>query len=186
MIVPNDIKKVLRKKFTNALMYWVMLSIAISLLIIFVCEPALNLINKRVKFIIYTILLLIPIIVSKIYRFLFDFSWKGTVVKVYTQSGEEYSDPVAGKMIIQTITIYLIIKLDNGKEIVREIYHGPRKNENFVEKYNVGDVVVHVKWSKIYQIQSTTNKSLNCILCGNENLKTNEKCKICGHTLHIC
>ncbi len=185
MNIPLDVRITTSNKTNNKIIIWVISTLVVGIIILLFGEEALHEAHKSVRIALYILLLTLPAIVTKIPLVLFDRSWKGTIERVYSETGAEYEDPVAGKMTIRTATIYIVIKLTNGRIVEREVYHGPVKNENYIERYSVGDTVIHVKGAKHLQIVSGSRATATCVICGAENSVRNHECEKCEHTLLI-
>ena len=139
-----------------------------------------------------------------IFKYIFDRSWCGEVIKVEVETvkGINYVTNVCTQYEENVILLY--VKKPNGKIIIHEAmrlgigmdtpyrrmraytdkYINVGKIEYEVKNYSVGDRIYHfygLPHLFVHHIEDMSR--VNCVICGMKNPVENKVCGECGHTL---
>lgn len=198
--LPDDLQRYLQKKITSRIVKCVLFELAVMLLLIFMGERLFSALGTVGQILTYIILMIIPLIVTGVPIKLIDKSWQGEVIDVEVKTTTAFTKDVKAKQYTEN-SVWLTIKKSDG-EIVYEKFasfssrgkpYNPTqafwgikdtKPEHFLGKYNKGAKVFHFYGFEHSLLVDENNKSITtCIVCGQENDKSNKKCWECGHSL---
>lgn len=183
--VPMDIKLHVRKKVIKKIVLWAVLTLAVLVLIMLFGERCFYRFSDFGKFVIYVLLVLIPMVSLKMYK-LIDRSWYGTIEKIeikYTTDSERSFKPTRETRYTKE-TVYFYVKTD-GKLLVYKAYEYPANTRNISSYYRQGDKVVHIYGTDYIQIIGDRCESVICTVCGMMNPNELKECQSCHHTLKI-
>lgn len=186
IIIPADIKEYVNKKVFKKISLWLIMTIAITLLIVFFGDTFFSRLNNTVKVGLYVLLLIIPVFISKPYE-LKDNSFYGLITKIEvknTVDSERGFRPTI-ETLYRKETVYFYIKLKNGKTIKRKAFEQHANNNNMSKYYSVGDRVLHIYGTDYLQIINKNVDKKICVICGTSNPAANDSCAFCRHTLNI-
>lgn len=186
MRIPEDIKAYIKKKNRKPVIKCSITMLVLGVFL-FLCDESFHYIPTVAKIISYIVILLIPVFAYKLPKLVFDRSWQGTIVKIFTDD-EPYT-PYKGRpdtnWASKTLIAFAIVKLENGELKTVKLRHG-RYNNHFVkmiERYQIGDTIIHIKGTDIDQI--IAHNSINCVVCGHVNALGESACDECGHSLDL-
>ena len=192
--IPEDIRRYCRKKLMKSVIPCVLL-LAVMLTAIILHESSLTAEDKEGKrILLYMVMLAIPLAISKLPYKQQDRTWTGTVEDAWLEEKSEkkpaLKQPLKTEELFKRISVMLDVKLDNGKKIRIEAIRDLEKYERGIKgpryAYKPGQRVLHVAGTDYIQIVPDENRTaINCIVCGDNNPKENEKCHACGHSLHF-
>ena len=188
MKIPSDIEKYIKQSITEKILKWLATTAGIVLLLC-ITNSSFDVANAEVKSFIYTALILIPFFAFKIPKLFFDRSWKGTIIRIFTDD-ELYLE---SKLFLKTpgwrqknIIAYAEVQLDNKEETqIVKLYHG-RYNDHSASRlkhYEVGNTIIHIRGASYFHV--ICENAVTCAICGNVNKKGNIKCAECGYSLNI-
>lgn len=184
--IPADIKKYISKKVFKKISFWLIMTIAIALLIVFFGDTFFSRLNNTVKVGLYVLLLIIPVFISKLYD-LKDNSFYGCITKIEvknTVDSERGFRPTIETLYRKEI-VYFYIKLKNNKTIKRKVFEQHANNNNMSKYYSVGDRVLHIYGTDFLQIINKNVDKKICVICGTSNPAANDDCAFCRHSLNI-
>ena len=185
IIVPDDIKKYVLKKYTKKIVLWLSVTAAIVLLLVFFGERTFGKLNDIQQYLIYAVLTVLPFFIFKVYK-LFDRSWCGKIEKIdfkYTTDSTRSFKPTLETLYRkESVTFY--ITSDQGFKKIN-VFAGAVGTNRLADRYHEGDNIVHIKGTEHYQVINSTDDEAVCVVCGSLNRKEHKECKYCNHTLLI-
>ena len=183
--LPNDLRSHIRRVILMRAIPCAILLAACGALLFFLGERIFNMDNVQMRILCYIVVMLIPFAVTGVPMKLIDRTYCGEVLDARvkrTVDNESYVKPSLEHMYFKN-TVYLEIRLDNGKEITVKAYEG-RDDDLNPYFYHKGDRVFHLYGSRYtIVLPPETANAVRCPVCGIKNLKENGKCADCGHTL---
>ena len=181
----NDLKSHIRRAVLKRLIPCAVLLAACGVLLFFLGERIFNMENEQMRILCYIIVMLIPLAVTGVPKKLIDRTYCGEVIDARvkrTVDNESYVKPTLEHMYYKN-TVYLDVKLDNGREITVKAFEG-RDDDLNPYFYHKGDRVFHLYGSKHTVILPREGaNAVRCAVCGTKNLISEGKCVDCGHTL---
>lgn len=186
MNIPFDIKQYVRKSIIKQLIKWLVATVIMVVLLI-LTDNSFSVAGMGAKIFIYATLILVPFFVFKIHLLIVDRSWQGIITSVYTDDGISNRNKAfpTYEAAMRTIAIMGVVTLPDGDTRTVALYAGRLDNSvaNLLNKYEVGNRVVHIRGTKNYQV--ITDVSISCVVCGHINQRSYRTCSECGHTLKI-
>lgn len=196
--IPEAILKERRRILRRRLIFTVPTTVAAILLLTFFNEEILGAgtdIFFRVP--VSILLCLVPAIVSGLWRYLFDRTFIGVIVKVETEKKTQFKRggailTAAGARGTVSFSYvfwyYLRVLLPNGKtrrlKVAQQVEGRPTNIKIF---YHEGDTVGHLKGAShffsAYLIESERSDITICLRCGTVSPSENEKCHYCNAPL---
>ncbi len=144
--------------------------------------------------IMYALPSLIVLIVTGVPVKLIDSTWCGEVVEHKTKTviqskmnGANYKtgfDGYGSKMSEYRHVLTVIVKLQNGMKVSFTACDTTDADifESFISDYRVGTRVLHVYGTKYLQVISDSDV-VKCVICGEENEKSDRVCDKCKHSI---
>lgn len=196
MNLPEDVKQYAKKNLGKRIAFCAAGFLFVLGIFCFLYPSVLLKIGKICAGVLFFVLFLIPVLLSKILPVLFDRSWQGQVLAVSVDTKPiSYSDN-GKKRICEKNTVFLLVKKENGrtKKIpVKTFVSNPENGENaietekpedFAKRYRAGDSVYHFAGFKTKLVLSGgKNASSTCLVCASDNAHDAKVCQNCGHTL---
>lgn len=183
--LPQDLKTHIRKTLLKRIIPCCILLAACGVLLFIWGERIFNMENIQLRILCYIVVMLIPLAITGVPMKLIDRTYCGEVVGgrvKRTVDNNSYVKPTIEEMYYKN-TVYLDVRLDNGKVITVKAYEG-RDTDLNPYFYKKGDRVFHLYGSKNTIVLPKDNvNAVRCPVCGLLNLKEEEKCKDCGHSL---
>lgn len=183
--LPHDLKKQVCKTVLKRAIPCALLLAAFGVLLILWGDRIFNMENEQLKILCYIVTMLIPLAITGVPVKLIDRTYCGEVVDTKvkrTVDNESSIKPTIEHMYYKN-TVYLDVRLDNGKVITVKAYEG-RDSDLNPYFYKKGDRVFHLYGSKNTIVLPKENvNAVRCPVCGLLNLKEDDKCKDCWHTL---
>ena len=180
MIVPENVKK-----YTKKYILKVILQCVISLITsVFVCYLFNHIeINKIFKYIVFSLIFIVPIVFIIVNKILMQLSWHGEIIRLEYENTVESEHPFkpSKESLYNKNRLYGYIKLSNGTIKRKEIYSGRLNESRRLNDYKVGDEVIHIIGMNCCQVIS--KDFIQCGICGAQNKIDNLKdvCKNCGY-----
>lgn len=140
--------------------------------------------EMRISF--YVLFLLLPFLISGVPFRMIDKSYRGTVVKVKVETTVDNASAAkpTREHLYPKNTVFLLIRRDDGKTILKKVYEGKANSQEILETYKEGDAVFHLYGTKhIGVIPKASDAQVSCAVCANTNSIENETCRTCGHSL---
>ena len=186
--IPRELKRLILKRRLVRLFLFGLL-IALNLVVILNWWDDLfpiEKINPIAKYSFAVVLLAIPVFLTRIYRIFTDPTFTGTVrdVSVRTSVDSKSSVRPTWESLYRKNEIYLTVETPGGKVIRKKVYEGMAKDGANLEKYHVGDRVLHLHGSGITVVLPFPNDSrCCCAVCGGDNSVSDSVCVHCGKPL---
>ena len=124
--LPNDLKSHIRRVILKRAIPCAILLAACGILLFFLGERIFNMENVQMRILCYIVVMLIPFVVTGVPMKLIDRTYCGEVIEARvkrTVDNESYVKPTLEHMYFKN-TVYLDVRLDNGKEITVKAYEG--------------------------------------------------------------
>ena len=186
MRIPEDIKAYIKKKNRKPVIKCIITMLVLGVFL-FLCDESFHYIPTVAKIISYIVILLIPVFAFRLPKLVFDRSWQGTIVKIFTDDEPytPYKDRPDTNWASKTLIASAVVKLENGEMKTVKLHHGRYNNHFFkmIERYQIGDTIIHIKGTDIDQI--IANNSVNCVICGHVNALGESACDECGYSLDL-
>ncbi len=183
--LPKDLKAYIRRSVLKRVILCCLLLIAFGVMLFFLGERIFNMENEQVRILCYIVVMLIPLAVTGVPKKLIDRTYCGEVIDVRvkrTVDNESYVKPTIEHMYFKN-TVYLDVRLDDGREITVKAFEG-RDDDLNPYFYHKGDRVFHLYGSKHTIILPSENaNAVRCAVCGIKTFISEGKCADCGHTL---
>ena len=190
VIVPADIKQLVRRKIWARLLYLVICFVPALIVLYFYHKNTIN--HNSANYLIpVLILLILPFVISGFPLKLIDSgTYSGRILKVDIYSQTYNADGDSSRMTIfsrrHRIVTELLIEEDTrhlNKEVAKNIYI---KNHGYSELYKADDRIVHVYGTDYIKIISEhPDTPTVCVVCGAINKEKTGKCCNCGYSLDI-
>ena len=197
--LPKDISAYVRNKTIKRILLLVALLAAFALANIYLWNEFKNT-NAAVHALFVAISVILPFIISGVPLKMIDKSWRGEVIS--TEIREETGVYMHGIHAVPYTNHVIILKVkkDNGEiREVRAAEYGSRNRlrgeevpnegniQHHMNDYGKGDLVYHFYgMPHNFVVSRDVNRPINCVICGYQNPKSDEKCSNCGHTLIKC
>ena len=186
MSIPPDIKEYINSNIRNKLFNW-MLTTSLLVLFIILTESSFDVAAKEVKTLIYTAIIIAPVFIFKLPRLLFDRSWSGRIVRIFTDE-EPYSTYKAfpsSTWASRTVIAYAEVLLDNGRQKTVVLHRGKYDSHTAsrLSFFEVGNRIIHIRGTKYNKVISGFKTS--CVVCGHINKINDCVCCECGYTLDV-
>ena len=186
--LPKDLKKFAIISALKRIIPCVLLLITFSILLFFWGDVILPIEKEGVKIIVYTMVMIIPFAVTGLPFKLIDQTYIGTVQKVEITTSidsDHHSKPSRATFYMKN-TVFLHVEQENGLVIRKKACEGSTKMAQNLETYKVGDRVFHLYGSEqTVVLPKSSDKMVQCPVCGTNNYKTETKCESCEHSLVI-
>ncbi len=195
--LPRDLRIFVTKAVLKRVVPCLLLLVTFSVALIFWGDVILPIEKEIVKVIVYTMVMLVPFVVTGVPYKMIDSTWVGEVVETKIVEENSFTNEVRPRMY-GSVNVILNVKMPNGK--TREIklqgstfakhvnlLFAASGNANQTEDfYSVGNTVFHLYGSSQYIVlPKPADKTVQCPICGIKNDKNHEKCDSCGHSLII-
>ncbi len=186
--IPTSVRKLIRQKIALRLLAFVMLSLFFCLLTILWGDTIFSMPNlgMAVKGLLCIIFVGLSAILTKVYRIVTDFSYGGKVKKVTVKTTVDSRSSIrpTRENLYRKNTVFLTVETESGKTVKRKAYEATVKSGVDVDRYKVGDRVLHLHGTNVTVILPT-NADTHCFcpLCDGANEIKNEVCIHCGRPL---
>ena len=190
MKLPVDIKQYIVKKVVFRLSIWfVFEAIAVAVVLLW-GSKLFSSVNAGITALSYTLVFLVPFVVTGVPFKLIDRTWYGVVEKVDVKTTYDYDRRFRPTLegTYSKNTIYLtVIPPEKERLLIKKVYAGRAKQQQHINDYKKGDRVFH-----LYGAQHTVvlpvppEIHVQCAVCGtmNDLSKTaDNKCRNCHLTL---
>ena len=186
--LPQDLRTFVIKAVLKRVVPCLLLIAIFSIVLIFWGDVILPINKESVKVIVYTMVMLVPFAVTGVPFKLIDQTYIGTVQKVEiatTIDSDHHSKPTRATMYMKN-TVFLHVEQENGLVIRKKACEGSTKMAQNLETYKVGDRVFHLYGSEqTVVLPKSSDKMVQCPVCGTNNDKTETKCENCRHSLVV-
>lgn len=188
MQIPTELKKTILKRMLVRVSFFMLLFI-LNLVVVVNWWDALfpiDKINVIAKYSFAIIFLALPFFLTKIYKIFTDTSYMGTVrdVKVLSVVDSKSSVKPSWEMLYRKNEIHLTVETPNGKLIKKKVYEGLPKHAANLERYQVGDQILHLHGTGITIVLPSPNDThCSCAVCGGRSDVANSVCIHCGKPL---
>lgn len=116
---------------------------------------------------------------------------RGNVSKRSIATVGRYNFGDQGRCTINTV--YATVRREDGTIVECVAFEGNADDTGdgsamsfYLKNFRPGDRIIHIRGAKYYQIDPDEDRTaINCVVCGDNNPKENEKCHACGHTLRL-
>lgn len=186
--LPKDLKNFAIKSALKRIIPCALLLIAFVILLIFWGDVILPVEKEAVKIIVYTMVMIVPFAVTGVPFKLIDQTYSGTVkkVEIATTIDNEYHGRPTRENLYTKNTVFLHVEKENGVVVRKKAYESSTKMAQNLENYKVGDRVFHLYGSmQTVVLPKSSDKMVQCPVCGTNNDKTASHCEDCGHSLVI-
>ena len=190
IIIPEDLKKLGRKKIIARIVAFEVLLLC-SVLILYFADGWLSTVSFENKVITYIFLLILPFALSGFPLKLIDKTWSGTVVKSEVKTLVTRKFFEEGSLRRRNYNFVYVVKDDNGFE-AEAVTNVKIKEDGYLDFYNKDDKVVHVYGCDyLYVMPKKATDPVVCVVCGMKNYNKEDNagnrgyCKSCGHSLDI-
>ena len=183
--LPSDLKKHIQKTVLKRLIPCAILLAVFGALLLVWGERIFNMDNPNMRILCYIVTMLIPLWITGVPMKLIDRTYRGEIIGMRVKrsvDNESYVKPTIEHMFYKN-TVYLDLRLDNGKEVTVKAYEG-RDTDLNPYFYKKGDRVFHLYGTKNTIVLPAENKkAVRCAVCGLLNSTDDEKCNDCGYSL---
>jgi hypothetical protein len=186
--LPKDLKNFAIKSVLKRMIPCVLLLTTFVILLIFWGDVILPVEKEAVKIIVYTMVMIVPFAVTGVPFKLIDQTYSGTVqkVKIATTIDNEYHGRPTREYLYTKNTVFLHVEKENGVVVRKKASESSAKLAQNLETYKVGDRVFHLYGSRqTVVLPTSSDKMVQCPVCGTNNDKTSSHCEDCGHSLVI-
>lgn len=183
--IPKELKKAISRKIAIRLLLFALL-LALNLIIVirwwgdlFPIEK----INSVAKYSFAIIFLILPFFLTKVYKIFTDTAYTGIVrnVKIRSVVDSKSTVKVSQEMLYRKNEVYLTVETPNGKIIQKKVYEGSPEHAANLEKYRIGDQILHLHGTGITIVLPTPDDThCSCAVCGGINEISNDMCIHCG------
>ncbi len=183
--LPRGHKRARIKFFVLKLLPFVVLTIIDFLILCFFGERMFQALNEPARLAFYIMFALIPFIATGFPFCMIDRTYVGITEKVELKSVVAHRTimPVREGMYMKH-TIYLNVRLENGKIIRRKAFVSRPDAEGVIPDFRQGDRVFHLYGSKyVVKFPEKTDQLVICAVCGSSSEKHIEYCRNCGSLL---
>lgn len=149
-------------------------------------ERVFNTENQMFRVSCYAVTMLLPFAVTGVPFRLLDRTYWGTVDEVQVKTTAESVSSVKPSLesLYQKNTVYVTVRLPNGKRIHKKVCEGRAEHTANFESYHKDDRVFHLYGTRYTVVlPKETDSLVQCAVCGDQNATTEECCRNCGHTL---
>lgn len=185
LAIPDEIKKTIqRKKVRRIVIFIITVLLMVAVIIIFEkTERSFSENLTAFKSVLYPVLLISSVFISKVYRIFTDTDYCGVVkkVKVKTVTDNKSAAKPTWEQMYRKNVIYLTIEDETGKTFQKKAAETPITPKSDSEAYKVGDTVLHLHGTDIAVVLPTAaDTRCHCAMCGGSNDKMSDICEHCG------
>ncbi len=188
-VLPNDVKKLARKRFIKKLLLFLIVEITLILFLVFLGEKVIfpasdkDMLNGS-QYIIYGVLSLVPVYFAFVRFNLADRTYFGIITRV------EIFDELRGGLMARTYRerkayktlVYITVKSPDGTQVRKKVHTD--ETANGINRFEKGKIVFHLYGADFTAILTDkTDKYTQCVVCGSIDEKSDKLCGHCGHTL---
>lgn len=185
--LPADLRGVARRAVLRRVIPCVLLEAGLVVLMLLVGDDLFGdtPMPAAVIYGLYTLLLVVPPLVTGVPLKMRDKTWCGTVKEVKTADGVAFEYAVArGGKRYDTLVTTMTVRTPDGETLQRTVTHAGRHAQLKSEGYRVGDRVFHLYGSPYTVVIPEKQSDIcRCAVCGGTNLFEESHCHDCGHTL---
>lgn len=184
--LPDNFKNFVRRQLLKRVIPCAVLFCGLAVILAFFGKDLFPTDSTVARYSFYLIVLLIPFVVTGVPFKLIDRSYCGTVEKVTIKTTTDNSETQKLNIVYLYVknTVYLSIRLKNGKRIRKKVYEGKAKHQQHLDTYQTGDLVFHLYGSPhTIVIPDKKSKQIQCPICGDWNEHADDSCRHCGGVL---
>ena len=184
--IPVELKKHVRKTVLKRVVPCAILLTVFAVILVLFGNTICNTDNKAFQVCFYVVVMLVPFAVTGVPFKLIDKTYEGVVeeVSVETTVDNESSVKPTREHLYRKNTIYLTVKLSDGKRCSKKVYEGRANSKGNWDMYKKGDRVFHLYGSKYTVIlPKERDGEVQCAVCGDSNKIENDICRSCGNVL---
>lgn len=184
--LPQDLKRYFQRKILFRIIPCGILLLTFGILLALFGERVFRTENQVFRVSCYFVTMLLPFAATGVPFCLLDRTYCGTVDEVQIKTTVESASSVKPSLesLYQKNTVYLTVRLPNGKRIRKKVCEGRAEHAANLETYHKGDRIFHLFGSRYTVVlPKETDDSGQCAVCGDQNATTEECCRNCGHTL---
>lgn len=186
MILQKDLQKYCRKRILKRVIPCIILVFVLATTLILWGNVIFNTDNKAFRASCYTVVMLIPLVITGVPHKLIDSTYYGTIKKVdviTTTDNDSSVKPTREHLYLKN-AIYLSIEQPDGKLIYKKAYSGKARLQQNINTYKEGDLVFHLYGTNTVVVLPDANDSfVHCAVCGSSNNIENDQCRNCRHSL---
>ena len=185
LAIPDEIKKAIRQKKVRRIVIFIITVLLMAVVIIMFEKSASSFSENLTAFksVLYPVLLISSVFISKVYRIFTDTDYCGVVknVKVKTVTDNKSAAKPTREQMYRKNIIYLTIEDEAGKTFRKKAAETPITPKSDSEAYKVGDTVLHLHGTGIAVVLPTAaDTRCHCAVCGGSNDKMSDICEHCG------
>lgn len=184
--LPKDMRQYTRRFVLKRIVPCTLLFITFALVLFFFGKTLFRTEIPAFRSSCYVIVLMIPFWITGVPFKLFDRTYQGVVESVAIENNTQNVSAVkpTREHLMSINTIYLTIRLPNGKIRTQKVYEGEAKLQQHLDTYQEGDRVFHLYGSPYTVVLPKESASdTQCAVCGASNPMASDICRNCGHTL---
>lgn len=170
LAIPDEIKKAIRqKKVRRGVLFLV--TVLLMAVVIIMFEKSASSFSENLtafKSVLYPVLLISSVFISKVYRIFTDTDYCGVVkkVKVKTVTDNKSAAKPTKQQMYRKNVIYLTIEDETGKTFRKKAAETPITPKSDSEAYKVGDTVLHLHGTGIAVVYSLPRQTrVATVLC---------------------
>lgn len=185
-ILPNDLLRFSLKQALKRIIPCLVLLVLFGSVLIIWGERIFNNTNDVFRISGYFLIMLIPFALTGVPFKLLDRTYFGVVtdVSLITTIDNESSAWPTIEGAYRKNTIYLTVKLPDGRQIRRKALEARVGSLQPIDRYQKNDRVFHLYGSRYTVIlPKSQDKTYICSICGTTNMTDDIVCRACGHTL---
>lgn len=185
--ISTELKKHTRNTVLKRIVPCVILLIAFIVLLLLFGSTICNTDNKVFQVSFYVVVMLVPFVVTGVPFKLIDKTYEGIVESVNIKTTVDSGSSVkpSREQLYKKNTIYLTVKLPNGKVCTKKVYEGKADLNQHLETYKKGDRVFHLYGSKYTVVLPKANDiEVQCAICGERNKIEDDICRSCNNSLY--
>lgn len=187
IIVPDSIKKKVRRDFTGRIIKLIVLLAVFTAAILLVLGDMSDKTSMGNWSFTLFVLLIVPFIICGIPAKFFDRSYYGKIISIEVRTASENEINRDERRRKSGSIQHILVEDEQGKIHTVEIFDEGQMFPGREKTYNKGDRVVHVYGCTYVRpwFPKSFEKKQVCVVCGNKNEPHDEKCRECGCSLEI-
>ncbi len=185
-VLPMDMRRCARKQALKRIIPCLFLIVLFGIVLILWGGRIFNNTNDTFRITGYILIMLLPFALTGVPFKLIDRTYLGEVtdVSLITTIDNESSIWPTIEGAYRKNTVYLTVKLPNGRQIRKKVLEARVGSLQPIEHYRKGDCVFHLYGSRYTVIvPKSQNTQIVCAVCGTTNSTDDIVCRSCGHTV---
>lgn len=185
--IPAELKKYARNAVLKRIIPCAVLIVVFAVLLLIFGSTICNTDNKVFKVSFYIVVMFVPFVITGVPFKLIDKTYEGIVEAVSIETTVDSGSSVkpSREQLYKKNTIYLTVKLPNGKVCTKKVYEGKANLNQHLETYKKGDHVFHLYGSKYTVVlPKESDREVQCAICGERNKIEDDICRSCNNSLY--